>query len=88
MGAAADDLVGEKKRKFDPEGADYDYDGAKAAGLQPDDTGHWPSRDPSSGKLLKGRGHPTWRKTEEGEAAADHVIQKKSDGRYYSAPRR
>jgi len=39
---------------FDPEGSGYDYESAKAAGLLPDSTGHWPSREPKSGLLLKG----------------------------------
>lgn len=71
---------------FDPEGIGYDYDTAKASGLSPDETGHWPSRDPKSGVLLKGRAHPTWNLTEQGERAAGHAITKGSDGRYYSQP--
>ena len=58
MGKAAKDLLG-KDTDFDPEGSDYDYKGAEAAGIRPDDTGHWPSREPNSGKILKGRKHPT-----------------------------
>jgi hypothetical protein len=70
---------------FDAESGEYDYDSAKAAGLTPDETGHWPSRDPKTGLILKGRKHPTWDKTLQGEADAGYKIIKK-DGRYYSFP--
>ena len=75
--------------KFDPDGAGYDMESAKAAGLkaEPDpETGepHWPSRDPKSGLLLKGRGHETWAKTVEGERKAGYQIFKGNDGHYYS----
>lgn len=72
---------------FDPESADYDMKAAIAAGLRADETGHWPSRDPQTGLLLKGRGHPTWSKTEAGEEAAGMEIYRGEDGRYYSRPR-
>ena len=70
--------------EFDPEGSGYDMATAKAAGLKPDDTGHWPSRDPNTGQLLKGRGHKTFYLTEEGEAKAGYKIRKGEGGRYYS----
>ena len=73
------------KSMFDPEGLDYDYDSAKAYGLMPDETGHWPSRVPQTGLLLKGKGHETWNLTEEGEKKAGYKIIFK-DGRYYSVP--
>lgn len=71
---------------FDPESADYDMESAKAAGMGPDETGHWPSRDPRTGLILKGSGHPTFNLTIEGERAAGHEIYKGEDGRYYSKP--
>lgn len=73
---------------FNPEGKDYDYKSAIKLGLKPDKTGHWPSRDPKSGMLLKGRKHPTWNKTVEGESSAGFEIYQKNDGRYYSRPKR
>jgi hypothetical protein len=79
-------LTIKNKTKFDPEGSDYDYDTAQKAGLGPDETGHWPSRDPKSGKILKGRKHPTFHLTVEGEKAAGYVIKKGDDNRYYSQP--
>ena len=69
---------------FDPEGEGYDFDSAIAAGLEPDETGHWPSRVPETGLLLKGTSHPTFDKTISGEADAGYEIYKSDDGRYYS----
>jgi beta-xylosidase len=37
--------------------------------------------------LFKGRGHETYYKTEEGEAAAGYEIRKGTDDRYYSSPK-
>ena len=65
------------KRKFNPEGSGYDYESARKAGLKADKTGHWSSRVPSTGLLLKGRGHKTWHKTERGEKEAGYHIFKK-----------
>jgi len=70
-------------KKFDPEGAGYDYVGARKAGLGPDKSGHWPSRNPRTGQLLKGRKHRTWPKTAKGEKEAGYKIRKGGD-RYYS----
>ena len=69
---------------FDPEGDGYDYKSARDAGLSPDETGHWPSRDPDTGLILKGRGHETFHKTITGEEEAGYLIYKDDDGRYYS----
>jgi hypothetical protein len=74
----------EKTKKFDPEGSGYDYESAKKAGLKPDSTGHWPSRDPKTGLLLKGKNHKTWAKTIKEEEKKGYEVYKKSDGRYYS----
>lgn len=61
---------------------------ALAHGLTADATGHWPSRSPKTGQILKGRGHKTFNLTEEGEKAAGYEIIKSDDGRYYSHPKR
>ncbi len=71
-------------KKFDPEGSGYDAETAAKLGFKPDVTGHWQSRDPNTGLLLKGRGHKTWYKTVRGEKAAGYEIYKGKDGRYYS----
>ena len=73
-----------KKMKFDPEGSGYDYDTAEKAGMKPDSTGHWSSREPKSGRILKGRKHKTWNKTVKGEQKAGYEIYKGKDGYYYS----
>jgi len=65
----------------------YDYAAAKKAGLKPDSTGHWPSRDPSTGKILKGKKHPTISLTKKGEKAAGYKIYKEK-GEMYSRPKR
>jgi hypothetical protein len=72
---------------FDPEGSGYDYRTAVASGIGPDETGHWSSRDPKTGVLLKGRQHETWDLLEEGEREAGYEIYQGDDGRYYSRPK-
>ena len=70
---------------FDPEGSGYDYKTAEKAGLTPDSTGHWPSRDPKSGQMLKGKKHPTYSKTVEGESKMGYEIKRSVlTGKYYS----
>ena len=76
----------EKARKFDPEGAGYDYETARRYGLKRNPEGRMPSRAPS-GQLLKGRKHETWDKTVEGEKQMGYEIYKGKDGRYYSRKR-
>lgn len=73
-----------RKLKFDPEGDGYDYETALEAGISADSTGHWPSREPKSGRLLKGRRHKTWELTVKGEREAGYEIYKGADGHYYS----
>lgn len=50
--------------------SEYDYAAAEKAGLGPDADGHWPSRDPKTGRILKSINHPTFHKTVRGEEAA------------------
>lgn len=70
---------------FDPEGEGYDYASAIEAGIRADETGHWPSREPKTGLILKGRGHETYHKTEASEKKAGYHIFKQGK-RYYSLP--
>ncbi len=72
-----------REQSFDAEGSGYDYKSATKHGLKPDKTGHYPSRIPQTGLLLKGRKHKTWHLTEEGERKAGHRIIKKGN-RYFS----
>jgi len=78
--------VDPKKRivPFDPEGTGYDYESARSGGIKPDQTGHWSSRNPKTGQLLKGRGHETFKLTEQGEEKAGYEIYKGDDKKYYS----
>ncbi|KKN42505.1 hypothetical protein LCGC14_0712660 [marine sediment metagenome] len=72
---------------FDPEGTGYDMASARAFGMKPDKTGHYSSREPTTGLLLKGRKHKTWHLTTKGESKAGYEIYKKN-GRYYSRKKR
>ena len=72
-----------QKKRFNPEGKGYDYDSARGAGIKPNKSGHWPSREPKSGLILKGTSHPTFKKTVEGERKAGYSIYQKNN-RYYS----
>ena len=64
----------------------YNYESALSAGLGPDSTGHWPSRNPQTGEILKGRKHPTFKLTKQGEKEAGYEMYKK-DGKTYSRPK-
>ncbi len=64
----------------------YNYDSAIKSGIEPDETGHWPSRNPDTGEILKGRKHPTIHKTREGEKEAGYKIKRRK-GKLYSYPK-
>lgn len=77
-------------KKFDPEGEDYDYDTAIKGGAEPkpvpyDDRPHWPSRDPVTGQMLKGRKHKTWDLGVKSMEEEGYDVYKSGD-RYYSSP--
>ena len=65
----------------------YNYEGAKSAGLGPDSTGHWPSRNPYTGEILKGKKHPTISLTKKGEKDSGYKITRKN-GTLYSKPKK
>lgn len=69
---------------FNPEGSGYDYKTAIKYGISPDKYGKWQSREPESGRILKGRGHDTWDETVLGEEESGYEIYKGADGYYYS----
>ena len=69
---------------FDPEGDGYDYATAEKYGLGPDESGHYPSRVPETGQLLKAINHPTFHLTEQAEEKLGNIIFKGKDGFYYS----
>ncbi|KKN77441.1 hypothetical protein LCGC14_0360000 [marine sediment metagenome] len=81
----ADDWVTILGTTFNPEGSGYDYETAAQYGLSPDETGHWPSRVPETGQILKGQKHSTYNKTVAGEKEAGFIIEKGLDGKYYSS---
>ena len=72
-----------KKKKFDAESSGYDYESAKKYGIKPDSTGHWQSRVPETGLLLKGTNNKTWKNTLEGEKKMGCKVVTKG-GRNYS----
>jgi hypothetical protein len=74
-----------REPEFDPEGEGYDYDQARAAGMGPDEEGHWQSREPDSGMMLKGRKHPTFGKGVEEDRRKGYGLEKQN-GRYYTKP--
>jgi hypothetical protein len=83
---------------FNPQGADYDYQTARAHGMG-QDGGNWGSVAPASKDeralhglpedsylMLKGAQHPTWGKAVEAEESRGSRIVKHGD-RYYSVPK-
>ncbi len=79
------------KPGFDPEGEDYDYEGAKGAGLEPqfnpkpamgEPGPRWPSRNPETGVLFKGKKHPTFQHGVDEDAKLGYKLRKRDDGRY------
>ena len=73
-------------KTFDPEGDGYDYKSARSAQMKAGQDGHWGSRNPKTGQLLKGRKHKTWGLLEQGEKKAGYEIYKGVDKKYYSRP--
>jgi len=74
--------------KFDPEGSGFDHETARREGLGPDASGHFPSRVPRTGQLLKGRNHPTFQKTLDAEKRLGFTVRKGKGGRFFSNKRR
>ena len=64
----------------------YNYEAAKAAGIQPDETGHWGSIG-NDGMILKGSKHPSMIKTKKVEGLLGNKIVKR-DGNLYSVPKK
>lgn len=66
---------------------DYDDAGAKATGIKVPKGQHGFSLDPKDGKVLKSRGHPSFRRTRQNEELRDADL-KFNKGRYYAVPRK
>ena len=71
---------------FDSSGDGYDYDTANQYGIEPDSAGKWPSREPNTGRILKGENHPTFNETLVGEREVGNVVYRGDDGSIYSHP--
>ena len=77
--------MSEESKAFDPEGDGYDMESAKKAGMKPNPkTGHWGSRNPKTGQILKGQKHDTYHLAVDGEKKMGFEIRKGKDGKYYS----
>ena len=72
-------------RPWNPEDDDYDYAQARAAGMGPNEEGHWESREPGSGLQLKGRKHPTFDTAVEEDRQKGYGLEMRN-GRYYTVP--
>ena len=73
---------------FNPEGSGYDYKNAPEPSYK--ELGYFPkygSLDPKTGMVLKGRKHPTYKKTEDAEKKLGNKIIKKGD-RYFSVKKK
>jgi hypothetical protein len=75
----------EKTAKLDKKYG-YNYEAAKAAGIQPDETGHWGSIG-NDGLILKGPKHPSMVKTKKVEGLLGNKIVKRG-GSQYSVPKK
>jgi len=74
---------------FDSTSAEYDYQTAVVHGLDKDAaTGEWPSREPTTGRILKGSDHPTFNETIDAEKALGNIVYTNpDDGLIYSHPK-
>ena len=72
---------------FDPSADGYDYETANQYELKPDSTGHWPSRVPDTGRILKGENHETFNQTIASETELGNVVYRGDDGLIYSHPK-
>lgn len=77
--------LGTPYRTFES-GSDYDYFNAAPENIPQENDGHWSSRNPHTGQLLKSPNHPTYDLAVEGEKAAGYEIHKRGD-REYSLPK-
>lgn len=66
--------------------SDYDYFNASPEMIPTEEGQHWDSRNPHTGRLLKGENHPTFDLAVEGENNAGYKIVRGYDGNLYSIP--
>jgi hypothetical protein len=72
------------ENRFDPQGEGYDFETADKFNIKPDKSGHYQSRVPETGMILKGKNHPTFHKTVKADEELGYRIVQGTDGRYYS----
>lgn len=75
------DILGAPYRTFES-GSDYDYFNAHTDNMPDSNEGHWSSRNPKTGQLLKSSNHPTYDKMIEGERREGYNIIKIGDREY------
>ena len=66
--------------------SEYDYFNAHPSNAPTEKGGHWTSRNPKTGQLLKREDHPTFDLMIEGEKQAGYKIVRGLDGNLYSIP--
>ena len=67
--------------------SNYDYFGAHPSNAPTEEGGHWTSRNPKTGQLLKREDHPTFNLMVEGEKQANYDVVRGLDGNLYSTPK-
>ena len=66
--------------------SDYDYFNASPEMIPTEEDQHWDSRNPHTGRLLKGENHPTFDLMVDGENKAGYKIVRGYNGELYSIP--
>ena len=66
--------------------SNYDYFNAHPSNAPTEEGGHWSSRNPKTGQLLKRKDHPTFDLMIEGEKQVGYDVIKGLDGNLYSIP--
>jgi len=77
---------GTKREKVVNRKYGYNYEEADRAGIKADSNGHYPSRNPDTGEILKGKKHPTINKTKKAERKLGYKIRRRK-GKLYSFPK-
>ena len=80
--------IGTPKEKAVRKKYDYDIEYANKIGFKPDETGHRQSRDPQTGRILKGEKHPTFYKTKKIDKALGYKHKRDDEGNIYSYPKK
>jgi hypothetical protein len=76
-----------KANKKMARGRTYDHARAKELGYKRDETGHLPSRDTETGRVLKGKKHPTYKLAKKVDKKLGYKHIRGGDKRIYSVPK-